>query len=55
MSAAENYYEDCENILQCKSFQNKHYTSISFYKKLGLRLAYINLNVKESDRTPILS
>ena len=30
-------------------------TSISFYKKLGLRFAYINLNVKESDRTPISS
>ena len=28
-----------------------HTTSISFYKKLGLRFAYINLNVKESDRT----
>ena len=31
------------------------HTSISFYKKLGLRFAYINLNVKESDRTPISS
>ena len=30
-------------------------TSISFYKKLGLRFAYINLNVKESDCTPISS
>ena len=30
-------------------------TSISFYKKLGLRFAYINLNVKDTDRTPISS
>ena len=37
--------------------ENKTYplTSISFYKKLGLRFAYINLNVKESDGTPISS
>ena len=35
------------------SFGGNVITSISFYKKLGLRFAYINLNVKESDRTPI--
>ena len=49
----QNQYLTCNSL--GFSFAKRIVTSISFYKKLGLRFAYINLNVKESDLSPISS